>query len=116
MAAELVTVSPGLVWAPPEVERLWFFPDGSEYLRYAPHFHLIHKGGFRMNLPLTRMFVVVINGKLSIKDYYGETEEKIEVREHVWFTRGTQSRAQGVYALTLPGDRAYARRARRLSK
>lgn len=98
MSAKIVTVSPGLIWAPPEVERLWFFPDGSQYLRYSPHFHMIAKGGFRQNFPLTTCFVVVLEGKLSVKDFYGKTFQKITVEDQVWFKRGTQIKAKGHYS------------------
>jgi hypothetical protein len=59
MSAQITTITQDLVWAPGDVERLWFFPDGSEHLRYSPHFHIITKSGFRQNFPLTHMFVVV---------------------------------------------------------
>lgn len=111
MSAKIVTVSREVpfIWDPGELERLWFFPDGSEYLRYSPHFHAIHRGGFRQNFPLIHMFVVVLAGKLSIKDYSGFTVRKIEVRDQVWFVKGSDVRAQGDYATTIPG-RAYVRR------
>lgn len=101
MAAEIVTVSlDGFVWAPDDVNRLWFFPDGSDYLKYAPHFHVIYQGGFRQNLPLNRMFVVVQEGKLSVKDYWGRTTHRIEVCDHTWYFRDTncQRRARWIYA------------------
>jgi hypothetical protein len=101
MAAKVVTVSHGLIWEPEELQRLWFFPDGSEYLRYAPHFHLIYQGGFRQNLPLIYSFVIVMEGKLSIKNYYGTTEQKIVVRDEVWFYPGVWNRATGEYAKML---------------
>jgi hypothetical protein len=114
MAAKVVTVTPGLVWEIPEVERLWFFPEGSEYLRYSPHFHVITRGGFRQNFPLTHMFVVVIDGKLSVKNFYGGTMQRITVSDHVWYVRGTdcQRRAKRVYAMTIPGREAYVRSGR----
>lgn len=98
MAAKIIIVSPPeFMWATDEVERLWFFPDGSEYLRYAPHFHLIYSNGFRQNLPLVYGFVVVLEGKLSVKDFYGNTFKKIDVRDQVWFVRGTQGTARQIY-------------------
>lgn len=81
MAAKIVTVSPNLIWEPEELQRLWFFPDGSEYLQYAPHFHAIYPNGFRTNLPLNHMFVIVMEGKFSIKDYYGQT---VRIRVETW--------------------------------
>lgn len=101
MAAEIVTVSlDGHVWFTDDVNRLWFFPDGSQYLKYSAHFHVIYDGGFRQNLPLTHMFVVVQEGKLSVKDYWGRTTHRIEVSDHTWYFRDTncQRRAQWVYA------------------
>lgn len=98
MAAKIVTVSPGLVWTPPEPARLWFFPDGSQYLKYAPHFHMIQPGGFRQNLPLSHMFVVILEGKLSIKDYYGRTFQRIVIRDQVWYKPGETYPAKLYYA------------------
>lgn len=112
MAAKITIVSSDLVWRPEPVERLWFFPDGSQYLRYSPHFHAIWSGGFRQNFPLTHMFVVIHEGKLSVKNYTGYTYERIHVRDQVWFVRGTIRKAQGVYAQLLPGRKAYARSGR----
>lgn len=117
MAAKIAVVTPEVpfIWEPEGVERLWFFPEGSEYLRYSPHFHVIYDGGFRSNFPLTHMFVAVIDGKLSIKNYEGYTTERITVSDHVWYVRGTscQRRAQGAYALILGGREAYVRSGRR---
>lgn len=115
MAAKVITVSRELVWEVPEVERLWFFPDGSEYLRYSPHFHIITRGGFRQNLPLSHMFVVVLEGKLSVKNFYGETIKKITIHDHVWYIRGTDGRrrAQGAYAQTV--NRGVFRQLRRVA-
>lgn len=104
MAAKIVTVSPDVIWEPVGVQRLWFFPDGSEYLRYAPHFHLIYDGGFRQNMPLVYMFFVIMEGKLSIKSYWGNTNERIDVRDQVWFYRGTNRLAKRAYAMMLPGN------------
>lgn len=101
MSAKIVTVSPTLVWTPEEISRLWFFPEGSEFLRYAPHFHAIHHSGFRQNLPLNYMFVVVLEGKLSIKDFSGFTTHKIDVRDQVWFMRGQEDRTPKLYAKIL---------------
>lgn len=116
MAAKIAIVTPEVpfIWYPENVERLWFFPDGSEYLRYSPHFHVIYRGGFRQNLPLTHMFVVVFDGKLSVKDYWGRTITRITVSDHVWYVRGTdcQSPASKSYAMTIPGQRAYQRSGR----
>lgn len=117
MAAKIVTVSPKpdyLIWYPENINRLWFFPNGSEYLRYSPHFHAIYHGGFRQNLPLVYMFVVVLEGKLSVKDYWGETTHRIEVSDHTWYFRDTncQHRAEWTYAQMLPGKAAYARSGR----
>lgn len=112
MAATIVTVSPEVVWGPEELQRLWFFPDGSEYLRYSPHFHAIYPSGFRTNLPLNHMFVVVFDGKLSIKNYYGETIQKIEVNGQIWYYRSSPRQAEQEYAMTLPGKEAYARSGR----
>lgn len=110
MAARIVTVTPDSIWEPEDVERLWFFYNGSQYLRYSPHFHVIYRSGFRQNFPLTHMFVVVMEGKLSVKDYYGGTVERIVVRDQVWYFRERQSLAQRVYAMTVPGHAAYNRR------
>lgn len=103
MAAQIVIVERGRVLGMTAVERLWFFPDGSEYLRYSPHFHVIHIGGLRTNFPLCYGFVVVLDGKLSVKDYLGKTITKIEVRDQVWYhrvsvSRGSPTPAKGVYA------------------
>jgi hypothetical protein len=115
MAAKIKVISPDLspswIWDPGPVERLWFFPSGSEYLRYAPHFHVIHQGGLRQNLPLSHMFVVVYEGKLSVKNYSGETYIRIDVRNQIWFIRGSMVRAQEAYALTL-GREPYGSRVR----
>lgn len=116
MSAQIVTVSPDLIWAPEGVQRLWFFPDGSEHLRYSPHFHMIFESGFRQNLPLQHWasptFVVVMDGKLSVKNFYGRTLKRILVKDQVWFDRGSGRRAQGVYAMMVPGKKAYARSGR----
>lgn len=101
MAARIITVSQGKVWWPEDVERCWFFPHGSEFLRYAPHFHVIHGGGFRQNLPLNHMFVVVMDGKVSIKDYWGKTFERIDVLDQVWHSRSTKRKAPQTYRKTL---------------
>lgn len=102
MAAQIVTVSPpNLIWAPTEIERLWYFPNGSEYLRYSPHFHIITRGGFRQNLPLVHMFVVIMEGKLSVKEYHGKTSVRIDVRDQVWYVRGSDRPAKSVYATML---------------
>jgi hypothetical protein len=98
MSARITTITQDLIWEPPDVERLWFFPDGSEHLRYSPHFHIITKSGFRQNFPLTHMFVVVFDGKLSVKDYYGKTNVRINVRDQVWYFRDSDRRAKHVYA------------------
>lgn len=111
MAAKIITVTPDLIW-PVEPRRLWFFPDGSEFLRYSPHFHMIMPGGFRQNLPLTRMFIVVMEGKLSVKNSLGETYTKIEVRDQIWFVRGSEVRAEQTYAQIVPGKKAYVRSGR----
>lgn len=105
MAARVTTVSPDLIWSPEGIERLWFFPEGSEYLKYSPHFHMIFKGGFRQNMPLCYMFIIVLEGKLSLKDYWGKTTSRIEVRDQVWYHRGTKSRAPWAYRKMLPGNR-----------
>lgn len=102
MAAEVMTVSSGLVLGPDPVERLWFFPDGSEYLRYAPHFHTIQRGGFRTNFPLSHGFFIVLEGKLSVKNFYGGTVAKIEVRDQVWYLRGMHSKSRWYYSLMIP--------------
>jgi hypothetical protein len=112
MAATITTVSPELIWTPERISRLWFFPEASEWLRYAPHFHVIYPSGFRTNLPLTHSFIVVLEGKLSIKNYYGQTTQKIVVRDQVWYYPGVWNRAQGEYAKMLPGKEAYARSGR----
>lgn len=108
MAARVAVVEGGRVYQTTSVERLWFFPNCSEYLRYSPHFHVIARGGFRQNLPLSHMFVVVFEGKLSIKNYWGETQRKIHVQDQVWFYRGTSQRAQGDYAKLLRLAPVYA--------
>jgi hypothetical protein len=91
MAAKIVVISKKFVWEPIDVERLWFLPNGSEFLRYSPHWHLWFKGGFRQNVPMTyygnAMFVVVMEGRFSIKNYYGGTVHKIEVEDHTWYDR-----------------------------
>lgn len=103
MSATLQTVNySGRALSPNEVERLWFFPYASEYLRYSPHFHMIHASGFRQNLPLLYMFVIVLEGKLSVKDHWGNTLQKLEVRDQVWFERGTQRRVPKIYDMMLP--------------
>lgn len=119
MAAKIAIVERGVnsftqqpmarVYQPENVERLWFFPDGSEYLRYSPHFHMIYSGGFRTNFPLVYGFVVVLEGKLSIKDYAGFTQRKIDVRDQVWFVRGLDVLAQGDYATTIHGGKTFER-------
>lgn len=101
MAAKIVIVSREMVTFAEEAERLWFFPDGSEYLKYSPHFHLIKRGGFRQNLPLSYMFIVVLEGKLSVKAFDGFTTHKIEVRDQVWYMRGQENRVPNIYAKTL---------------
>lgn len=101
MSAKIVSISRGLILDMPEIERLWFFPDGSEYLRYSPHFHVIHPGGFRQNLPLCAMFVIVLEGKLSVKAFDGFTTHKIEVRDQVWYMRGQDNRVPNIYAKTV---------------
>lgn len=106
MAAIIVSVSPDLIWEPQNVERLWFFPDGSQYLKYSPHFHMIFSGGFRQNLPLIYSFVVVIEGKLSIKNYCGDTTQKINVRDQIWYYRGSLHRARREYAMAIPSVEA----------
>jgi hypothetical protein len=111
MAAKIASVDfDGFIWET-DVQRLWFFPDGSEYLQYAPHFHAIHFGGFRQNLPLTHMFVVVFEGKLSVKSYAGHTFKKIEVSDHMWYTAGTncERRCRWAYAQMLSWDGGYVR-------
>jgi hypothetical protein len=116
MAAEITTVSRDLIWSPQDVQRLWFFPDGSRYLRYSSHFHMIFKSGFRQNLPLMHwtnpLFVVVYNGKLSVKNFWGTTIHKIEVIDQVWYYAGGL-RAPKTYALVVPGSEEYRRRRRR---
>jgi hypothetical protein len=112
MAARVVTVSPDLIWEPPGIQRLWFFPDGSQYLMYSPHFHIIYESGFRQNMPLCYMFIVVMEGKLSVKDFHGKTTQKIEIRDQVWYYRGSPHRARGEYAKMLPGRDAYTRSGR----
>lgn len=112
MATRITSVSPDLIWTLRDIQRLWFFPNGSKYLRYSPHFHMIFFGGFRQNFPLIYSFVVVHEGKLSVKNYEQETVEKIDVRDGVWFYRGSLRRAEDVYAMTLPGAEAYRRSGR----
>lgn len=116
MAAKIAVVTPEVpfVWEPEGIQRLWFFPEGSEYLRYSPHFHAIYDSGFRSNLPLTHMFVAVIDGKLSIKNYEGYTTARITVSDHVWYVRGTnrRRRAQWAYAMTIPDRWVYLRSGR----
>jgi len=106
MAAKILSISRGLILSMPDIERLWFFPDGSEYLKYSPHFHVIHPGGFRQNLPLSYSFVVVLEGKLSVKAFDGFTTHKIEVRDQVWFMRGQENRAPKLYAKIVQPIRA----------
>lgn len=112
MAARVLTVNPDLIWEPPHIQRLWFFPDGSEYLQYSPHFHIVYEGGFRQNMPLCYMFIVVLEGKLSIKSYSGKTIERIDVRGQMWYCRGTERPAKQTYAMMLPAKAAYTRRRR----
>lgn len=102
MAANILTATSSFVWVPMTLSRLWFFPDGSEYLHYSSHFHLIYPSGFRQNLPLCDMFVIVLSGKLSIKDYYGETTHKVSVCDQVWYMRGTLNRCPKLYAKAIP--------------
>jgi hypothetical protein len=103
VAAEILTITPDLVWSPPDVQRLWFFPHGSQYLRYSPHFHMIARGGFRQNFPLNHMFILVLGGKLSVKDHHGFTVQRIDVRDQVWYVRGTQTKTPKLYASTIVG-------------
>jgi hypothetical protein len=103
MSARVQTVSySGLIIGPEQVERLWFFPYGSEYLRYSPHFHMIEASGFRYNVPLMYTFVIVLEGKLSLKNHWGTTMQKLEVRDQVWFERGSQRRVPRIYDMMLP--------------
>jgi hypothetical protein len=113
MAANIVIVEGGRVYEQTQVERLWFFPDCSEYLRYSPHFHMVYSGGFRTNFPLTHGFVIVMTGKLSIKDFNGYTTRKIVVRDQVWYNRleiarGTPRPAPHEYAKMLRVAPVYA--------
>lgn len=101
MAARIITVSSDLIWDPGEVERLWFLPHGSEFLKYSPHFHLVFPGGFRQNIPLTTAFVIVMEGKVSIKDYWQNTFERIDVKDQVWYSRSTKRRAPQTYRKVL---------------
>lgn len=107
MSAQIVIVDRRRIWSPGSVQRLWFFPEGSQYLRYAPHFHFILEDGFRQNLPLSlllsSMFVIVLEGKLSIKDFLGNTTHKVEVRDQVWYMRGGENRCPNLYVKTVPG-------------
>lgn len=105
MAARVTTVSPDLIWTPEGINRLWFFPEGSQYLKYSPHFHMIFNGGFRQNMPLCYMFIIVLEGKLSVKNYWGQTTERIEVMDEVWYVRGTDRWARRAYAKMLPGTK-----------
>jgi hypothetical protein len=98
VSAKIVVVGPYGVLSELEPERLWFFPDASDYLRYSPHYHLIMPGGFRQNLPLVYNFVAVMEGKLSVKDYWGQTINRISVRDQVWYLRGTQKKTPEHYA------------------
>lgn len=107
MAAQITIVEGGRILGMNSVERLWFFPDGSEYLRYSPHFHTIYRGGFRTNFPLTHGFVVVLEGKLSVKDFFGETIKRVEVRDQIWYSSGTSQPLPGVYAELLRTDHYY---------
>ena len=116
MAARITTVTPDLIWSPEDVQHLWFFPNGSAYLRYSPHFHMICRGGFRQNLTLTHMFVVVYEGKFSVKSFDGLTYQRIEVRDQIWFLRGSQIQAHAIYSMLLPGKEAYARSGRTRSR
>jgi hypothetical protein len=59
------------------------------------------------------MFVVVFDGKLSIKDFNGYTTRKIVVRDQVWFdrlevTRGSPRPAPHEYAKLLRSAPVYA--------
>lgn len=98
MAAKIISVDQDLIWKPEDIERLWFFPNGSEHLKYSAHFHLWYKSGFRQNLPLCHTFIVVLEGKLSVKNYYGGTEHRIDVWNQIWRFRGTDMLALYVYA------------------
>lgn len=111
MAATVMTVSSGLVLGPGRVQRLLFFPSGSEYLKYSPHFHTIQRGGFRTNFPLSHGFFIILDGKLSVKDYWGVTTHRIEVKDQVWYFRDTNCQwlARWIYAQMLPGWVAYER-------
>lgn len=108
MAARIVSVSPGLIW-PVEAHYLAFFPNGSEYLRYSPHWHVVHLSGMRQNLPLVYGFVVVLEGKFDIKNFSGTTGYRIHVRDQVWRLRETQKSVPELYAMTVPGREAYER-------
>lgn len=112
MAAQIVIVEQGRVLQPETVERLWFFSEGSEHLRYSPHFHMIRNTGFRSNFPLVYGFVVVMDGKLSVKDYFGKTIQKINVRDQVWYSRDRGCPLPGVYASLLRVETFYERNAK----
>lgn len=106
MAARIAIVERGRVHQTTSVERLWFFPDGSEFLRYSPHFHMVYPGGFRTNFPLSHGFVIVFEGKLSVKNYFGETIKRIQVQDQVWYSSGTSYPLPEFYAYMLPEHRA----------
>jgi hypothetical protein len=97
MSAKIVTVSQDLIWSPEDVQQLWFFPDGSQYLQYSPHFHAIFTNGFRQSFPLMYSFVVVLEGKLSVKEYWGKTQYRINVKDQVWFDRGSGRKVPQIY-------------------
>lgn len=103
MAATITTVDrgSGVIWEPEGIERCWFFPHGSDYLKYSPHFHLVFTGGFRQNIPLNGVFVVVMDGKISIKDYWGKTFERIDVEDQIWYSRGNKRVAPQIYRKVL---------------
>jgi hypothetical protein len=107
MAAEFDVISPGNIWTPEPVQRLWFFPEGSIHLRYSAHWHLWWEGGIRQNIPLlwwgNPTFVVVKQGKFSLKDYFGSTLLKVDVRDQIWHDRTNLNRISRTYQIAIFG-------------
>lgn len=107
MAAKIVTISPSLIRISSAPKRLLFFPDGSRYLDYSlPHFQMSQENGFQQNLLLSNTFVVVLEGKFAVMNYWGDTTQTIHVRDQVWFISGTEYRAPYLYSQMVKKSRA----------
>lgn len=109
MAAKISSVSSNLIWSI-DVHYLAYFPNASEYLRYGAHWHVVHYGGMRQNLPMDYGFVVVHEGKFDIKTYKGKVVNRIHVAsDQIWRLRETQEPVPRLYALCVGGREAYKR-------